>query len=1391
MKSETSPGTAIEIPEFLNGEGEMAQLIREFDWSQTSLGPVNTWPKSLRTCVQIMLTSRQPIWLGWGKDLIKLYNDPYRTIVMGKHPWALGKPASVVWNDIWMDIEPMLDKVMNRNEGTYVEEQLLIMHRSGYPEETYYTFSYTPVAGDDGATEGMICFNTDDTERIISERQLKTLTQLGKNLEDIKTESDVYTRTIETLSKNAFDFTFASVYSSAPDGFRLVGSTSLGGSETHLPKRISLHDQDELGRVCRQVLEERKYEIIDGLRTKVGQMPAGAWSLAPDQAIVLPLAQRGQKESFGVLVCGVNPYRLLNENYRGLFELVADQISTSLTNVFALEQERKRIEALAEIDRAKTTFFSNISHEFRTPLTLLLGPVQDLLNENTLPAEAKEKAEVAYRNGLRMQRLVNTLLDFSRIEARRMEPELQAVDIVSFTEDLASNFRSAIEKAGMQLYIQKQLPQIFVAIDPDMWEKVILNLLSNAFKYSKQGSITVSISKSDNSAIVSVADTGIGIATDELEKVFERFYRSQNTGGRSQEGTGIGLAMVRELVKLQHGHITVDSELGRGSKFIIEIPVLQKGEQLKSNEQISPTAQVETYVQEASQWMGERDHLFSHASTVSENEKKFTVLLADDNADMRLYAQRLLSQDYHVLLAADGEEAYGLALEKKPDLILSDIMMPRLDGFGLLQRLKSTLVASTIPVIFLSARAGEEARVEGIQAGADDYLTKPFSSKELLARVANHIAISKARRKTEEEFFNLFYQAPAHIHVMRGPEHIFEFFHPYGRPFVNGRDLTGLKVREALPEVEGQGYFEMLDDVYKNGREVRLPESRALLNNEKGEPVEYFFNIVYLPWRDLNGHIQGVLQFSFDVTETVRQRMKAELNEQRLRSIAQQAPVAMAVLKGPTHIVEVANDKVLELWGKTYDQVINKPVLEVFPEIIQQGFRDLLHEVYTTGKPFVGHEVPVTFGGDGHTRKIYVNLLYEALRDQNDQIEGIVAVGTDVTEQVKNRLVIEEAESKLKQSIELADLGTWHIDLQTNHVEYSSRVAEWWGLDPKGATLDEIFSAIHPDDRDHVKTAVAHAIEDTGMYEAAYRLTNKITKEQRFIQASGRLYHDQERVPVRLSGICRDVTLEKTMQEELEKLVEVRTRQLMEVNTDLMRSNENLKQFAYVASHDLQEPLRKIQTYSDMVNVRNQHSEIVGREYLEKIGLGAKRMSGLIKDLLEFSQAERKDELFERLDLNDVLRNIRQDYEMIIQEKKALFEVGDLCTIEAIPLQMNQLFYNLVGNALKFSKTDTPPRIQIFAGTASENLVRKYNLNPSVAYCTITVSDNGIGFEQKFADQIFVLFQRLHVREKYEGTGIGLALCKKIVENHKGIMEVESSVGVGSTFRIVIPTKHK
>jgi signal transduction histidine kinase/DNA-binding response OmpR family regulator len=415
----------------------------------------------------------------------------------------------------------------------------------------------------------------------------------------------------------------------------------------------------------------------------------------------------------------------------------------------AMGELREMNARLAELDVAKTAFFSNISHEFRTPLTLMLGPLEDALAE-ARPDQApssRMRLETIHRNALRLLKLVNTLLDFARIEAGRTTANFEPVDLALFTAELASTFRSAVERGGLALTVDcPHLPEP-VYVDREMWEKVMLNLLSNAFKHTFQGGITVRLRQAGDAITVSVEDTGVGIPAEEMPRLFERFHRVQGAVSRSHEGTGIGLSLVRELVQLHGGTVQVESEPGTGSRFTV---TLKRGSahlpanSVRQPANATPGRTAAAYVQEALQWLPAEAH--AETEPASGNGDRPRILWADDNADMREYVRRLLLGSYEVTAVSDGQAALESALASPPDLVLSDMMMPRLDGAGLLKGLRADDRTRHLPVILLSARAGEEAAVEGLGAGADDYLVKPFAARELLARVRSHVQLARERR---------------------------------------------------------------------------------------------------------------------------------------------------------------------------------------------------------------------------------------------------------------------------------------------------------------------------------------------------------------------------------------------------------------------------------------------------------------------------------------------------------------------------------------------------------------------------------------------------------------------------------------------------------------------
>jgi signal transduction histidine kinase len=432
-------------------------------------------------------------------------------------------------------------------------------------------------------------------------------------------------------------------------------------------------------------------------------------------------------------------------------EVIARSRELALANRELREANAK----LGELDLAKTAFYSNVSHEFRTPLTLMLGPLEDALSDTTEEPSPRQRArlQLAHANALRLLKLVNALLDFSSLEAGRMLASFAPLDVAQYTAELAGMFQSAVDKAGIRLVIDCPLLSEPVWVDRDMWEKVVPNLISNAFKFTLEGEITVRVRERTTDVVLEVGDTGVGIPEAELPRIFERFQRVPGAIGRSHEGSGIGLSLVRELIQLHGGHMAVESMVGRGTKFFAHIP---KGYSHLPAEAVAHVAadpatprNSAAHAAEAVRWAGD---VVAEAPPPEANGAgrertgSARVLVVDDNADLREYIRALLSPAYDVTTASDGLAALAAVRAELPDLIVSDIMMPRLDGFGLVRELRANRATASVPVILLSARAGEEAAVQGLDAGSDDYLVKPFSARELLARVRTHVDLARTRQ---------------------------------------------------------------------------------------------------------------------------------------------------------------------------------------------------------------------------------------------------------------------------------------------------------------------------------------------------------------------------------------------------------------------------------------------------------------------------------------------------------------------------------------------------------------------------------------------------------------------------------------------------------------------
>ncbi|HVV93317.1 MAG TPA: ATP-binding protein [Hyphomicrobiales bacterium] len=758
------PGDGLSLPGFLAGGGEMGELIRATDWSQTPIGPIEAWSPSLRMMASVLLANRFPLLLWWGADYVSIYNDPYRPILGTKHPWALGKPVRECWSEIWDVLKPLIDTPFNGGAATWMEDFFLEINRHGFIEETHFTVAYSPVPDDTvpGGIGGVLATVHEITDKIVGERRILALRDLGAHSGEARSVEEACMLALAALAPHDRDVPFALVYliDDTRQRARLVCAQGTEAGAAAAPMTVALDVAAGAieGWPLAEALQGEGIVVVENLGARFGEVPPGPWTEPPHTAVVVPIKSNVAHEFAGFLVAGASPRLRLDERYRGFFDLAAAQITTAIATARAYEEARRRAEALAEIDRAKTMFFSNVSHEFRTPLALMLGPLEDVLADPALPEADRERLDLAHRNALRLLRLVNALLDFSRLEAGRMEASYEPVDLAALTADLASNFRSACERAGLRLVVDcAPLPER-VHVDRDMWEKVVLNLLSNAVKFTFSGEIVVRLVEEKNFAILTVSDTGVGIPAGELPRLFERFHRIEGQRSRTHEGSGIGLALVQELVKLHGGAIEVASEPDRGTSFRVAVPfgtAHLPAERVDAGRGLaSTTVRAAAYVEEALRWLPDGAETAARrpiagANTVAPEALAIDtrILVADDNADMREYLRALLGPHCEVEAVADGEAAVAAIRARPPDVVLADVMMPRLDGFGLLGAIRGDAALRDLPVILLSARAGEESRVEGLKAGADDYLTKPFSARELVARVGAILELTRVRRE--------------------------------------------------------------------------------------------------------------------------------------------------------------------------------------------------------------------------------------------------------------------------------------------------------------------------------------------------------------------------------------------------------------------------------------------------------------------------------------------------------------------------------------------------------------------------------------------------------------------------------------------------------------------
>lgn len=567
----------------------------------------------------------------------------------------------------------------------------------------------------------------------------------------------------------------------------------------------------------------------------------------------------------------------------------------------------------------------------------------------------------------------------------------------------------------------------------------------------------------------------------------------------------------------------------------------------------------------------------------------------------------------------------------------------------------------------------------------------------------------------------------------------------------------------------------------QQGREIN--EVELVIERPDGQ----IRNVLFNPRAFLNshGHVIGGVNMLTDITE----RNNIEERNRHFTAIVHSSDDAI-ISKTLDGIITSWNTSAERIFGYTSQEMIGTPIIRIIPNDRLDEEPKILERLKNGER--IDHFETKRITKDG--RLLDISLSISPVKNSKGVIIGASKIARDITAQKIAEQRIRESEEKVRVSeerlslaVEIAEMGMWDLDLTTGLTTTSPEHRKILGYSKSVQWSNALFmQMIHPADRNRVELAFQNALKTGKITYEARIIRNENT--ERWIRVNGTTIYNKKHQPVRLLGTVLDITDQKKVKEELENMVLARTSELLTSNSALEKSNHELEQFAYIASHDLQEPLRKIQTFADMVKEHLGNKEMA-EKYFNKINISAKRMSNLINDVLNYSRLSKTGEQFEKTDLNKILKDVLSDYELLIEQKKAVITNSNLPAIQGIPLQLHQLFGNLISNSLKFAEVN--PQIAITAQTLSAKEVQKYpHLSEDRAYVQLTFKDNGIGFEQQHADQIFIIFQRLNNQRTYSGTGIGLALCKKIVDHHDGIITAKSEPEQGATFTVILPVEH-
>jgi PAS domain S-box-containing protein len=1329
---------------FITGDGEMSSLTRNFDWSKTALGEIRSWPQSLLTTLNIMLNSRFPMFLFWGPELICFYNDAYRPSLgnNGKHPHILGGRGEDYWQEIWPVIKPLIDQVLAGGKSTWSEDQLIPIYRNGDMEDVYWTFSYSAVNDESGSPYGVFVTCNETTEKVITRKKLE------ENEEQLRIA-------LEGGELGTFDF--------YPEKNKLEWSAKTkelfglpSEAETDYTTYLqALHpgDRQSSKAIADQQmylqnggfyeLEYRTIGKTDGkqrwLRSKGKATYNSDGAPVRYTGVIQDISKRKKGEE--ELVTAFRRVEESEKRFRNTVEQAPLGITIFRGPQFIVEMANDAYMKL--IDRPKSDFIGKPLFESLPEVQQTVEPLLTSVLTTGEPFYAAEFPISLYRYGQRDELSYFNLIyhplkeDDGKISGV-MVVATEVTNTVKAKQALAESekqFRNLVMQSPVAMCIVKGKEHII-----EMANKVMLEKLWRKEQKEVIGK--------------KIVDVFPELREQKYPELLQKVYDSGITHNEKESVAYVaGDDGIKKFYLDYEYHPLVETD---GKTFAIMITVNDVTEKVEARRKVEENEErlrMATQITKIGTW---EYYPLTNELNWSDECKEIYAFPKEAATDFTVFAEHIHPEDRKVVEEAI-QHSMDIAGNGKYDisyriLRFNDNAERWIKANGNVyfnaekkaERFIGTVVDITDQKLSQQILQESEQRsrlaIEAAEMGTFDWdlVTNHFISSQRL----NHI-------------FG-FTSQPGITH-----NNLIDAFHPDDKPF---RD-------EAVRSAAAKGSLSY--------------EARIIWPDKSIHWVKVYGKITYKNQRPLK--MYGTVM---DVTETKNTLNILQESELHFKTISNVSPVGLW-MTDTNGLNTFVNDTWIEWTGDPLEKQLGTGWLN---RVVDEDKKT----------------APAKFSESMQKREKYITE-FRILRsdgvlqwcltegspyyDIHGNFAGYAGSVTDITER---KFVQEQLEKKVEErtaALKKSEERNFRMinEVQDYAILLLSRegIIENWNKGAekiKGYTEEEAVGKhfrIFYTKEDQAKKHPEHFIEKANKAGKATDEGWRVKKDGSAFWASTVItaLHDSENNVIGFSKVTRDLTERKKAEEKLgETNVELKI-----TNAALAKSNNELEQFAYVASHDLQEPLRKIRFFTERLENSMLNVSGLSKDYYNKIQKASERMDTLIKDLLDFSRLSKSNKLFVQTDLNTVLINIQNDFELLIHEKNAVIEIAPLPTIEAIPLQMQQLFYNLFSNALKFSKKDVAPFIKVSCALLKKDEMIFHNLDENLQYHLIEVKDNGIGFDQKYEKQIFVIFQRLNDIYSYSGTGIGLALCKKIVLNHHGKIYASGKENEGATFSIILP----